>query len=158
MLIKLCSLRVLNSTYYKMITTKGKGKSDKLLYPTTFCGCACIYSFCKQWWYTITNLLSDNCSTVCYGRAKSCSHHSTHLVEGKVICCYHLEFAWKVTCWCFDWMLQSSSGWKWKETGDETKGTPGHLQQEDDGEFGCSGACMREPPRDPLGIDHRIGP
>ena len=40
----------------------------------------------------------------------------------------------------------------------ETEGTPRCLREGDDGEVGCSGACMGEPPPDPLGGDHRTGP
>ena len=44
------------------------------------------------------------------------------------------------------------------ETGDETEETPGCLREGDDGEVGCSGAYMEEPPPNPLGGGHRTGP
>ena len=44
------------------------------------------------------------------------------------------------------------------ETGDKTEGTPRCLRERDDGEVGCSGACVGEPPPDPLRGDHSAGP
>ena len=43
-------------------------------------------------------------------------------------------------------------------TGDETDRTLRCLRVGDYGEVGCSGACVREPPPDPLGGDHSAGP
>ena len=40
---------------------------------------------------------------------------------------------------------------------DETEGTPGWLREGEDGEVGCSGACVGEPPHNPLG-DHSTEP
>ena len=40
------------------------------------------------------------------------------------------------------------------EAGDETEGTPACLREGEDGEISCSGACVGEPPLDPLGGDH----
>ena len=44
------------------------------------------------------------------------------------------------------------------ETGDMTEGTSRCLQEGDDGEVGCSGAHVAEPPPNPLGGDHSTGP
>ena len=45
-----------------------------------------------------------------------------------------------------------------KETGDETEGTPRCLQEGDDGEICCSGACVGESPSNRLLGDHSAGP
>ena len=47
--------------------------------------------------------------------------------------------------------LQLRPGLHWgdqMETGDKTEGTPGCLQEGDDGEVSCSGACVGESPSD----------
>ena len=44
------------------------------------------------------------------------------------------------------------------ETGGVTEGRLGCLQEGDDGEVSCSGACVGESPPDPLGGDHSAGP
>ena len=44
------------------------------------------------------------------------------------------------------------------ETGNETEGTPGCLQEGNDGEVGCTGACVGKPPPDSQGGDHSTGP
>ena len=44
------------------------------------------------------------------------------------------------------------------EAGDKAEGTPGCLQERDDGEVSCSGTCVGESPSDRLGGDHSTGP
>ena len=44
------------------------------------------------------------------------------------------------------------------ETGNKTEETPGCLREGDDGEVSYSGACVEEPPPDPLGGDDCTGP
>ena len=44
------------------------------------------------------------------------------------------------------------------ETGDETEGTRGCLQEGDDGEVSCNGACVEESPSNRLGGHHIAGP
>ena len=44
------------------------------------------------------------------------------------------------------------------ETGDKTEGTPRCLREGDNGEVGSSGACVGQPPPDPLEGDHSVGP
>ena len=44
------------------------------------------------------------------------------------------------------------------ETGDETEGTPRCMREGDDGEVSYSGACIGEPPTNPLGGNHSAGP
>ena len=49
--------------------------------------------------------------------------------------------------------LQLWPGLHWRdqmETGDKAEGTPGCLQEGDDGQVGCSGAYVGEPPPYPL--------
>ena len=43
------------------------------------------------------------------------------------------------------------------ETGDKTEGAPRCLRDGDNGEVGCTGACMGEPSSDPMGGDHSAG-
>ena len=59
---------------------------------------------------------------------------------------------------CWRSWLQPGLHQRDQTTGDETEGTPGCLQEGDDGEVGCSGPCVKEPPPGPLGGDHRTGP
>ena len=53
---------------------------------------------------------------------------------------------------------RSISGRGTKESGDKTEGPPRCLREGDDGEVSCSGACMGDPPPDPLGGDYSDGP